>query len=60
MNAKNIVILVVAVFLIVLAVKLVNRNDSPRNDISRNLDKAGDNIEEGLEDVKRNIEDAVD
>ncbi|OGW69732.1 MAG: hypothetical protein A2036_02410 [Omnitrophica bacterium GWA2_50_21] len=60
MNAKNIVILVVAVFLIVLAVKLVNRNDSPGNDISRNLDKAGDNIEEGLEDAKRNIEDAVD
>ena len=60
MNTKNIVVLAVLIILIVLAMKLVNRNDSPGNDLSRSLDKAGDNIEEGFEDAKRNIEDAAD
>ena len=60
MNTKHIVAVVVVVIFIVLAVMLLNSNDGHRNDLSRSLDKAADNIEEGVHDAQRGVEDALD
>lgn len=60
MNTKNVVAVAVVVLLIVAAVVLLNRNESRRSDLSTSLDRAADNIEEGVNDAKRNIEDATD
>lgn len=60
MNTKSIVVLAVVVVLIIAAVALFNRNDSPRNDLSQSFDRTADNIEEGVNDGKREVKDALD
>lgn len=60
MNTKNIVVVLVVVILILLAVTLLNRKDTPTNDLSRSLDEADDNIDEGLKDAEREVKDALD
>jgi len=60
MNTRNIVMVGIFLVLIVAALELLGRHDSHRNDLSRNLDRAADNIEEGLNDTKRGIKDALD
>lgn len=60
MNTKSIVTVVVVVIFVVLAVMLLNGNNADRNDLSRSLDKAADNIEEGVNDARRSIKDTLD
>ena len=57
---RSILTLVVVIILIVLALKFWDGRNANRNDISRSLDKAADNINEGINDAKRGIKDALD
>ncbi|PIQ87122.1 MAG: hypothetical protein COV74_02225 [Candidatus Omnitrophica bacterium CG11_big_fil_rev_8_21_14_0_20_45_26] len=59
MSIKSIVTVVVVVMLIFLAVRLYN-NSSHRTGLGRSLDKATDNIQEGVKDAKRSVQDALD
>ena len=60
MNTKNIVPVVIIVLLIVIALGVIKQNETPKNDLSKSLDKASENIEEGVNDAKRDIKDALD
>jgi hypothetical protein len=60
MNMKNIVLVIAAVVLILVAVKLLNRDEAPRTDLGRSIDRAGADLKEGVNDAKRDIEDATE
>ncbi|MDA9101171.1 hypothetical protein N9K06_00695 [Omnitrophica bacterium] len=57
---KSLLAVAVVIILIVLALKLWSVKNSHRSDISRSLDQAADNIDEGIHDAKRSIQDAMD
>ena len=60
MNVKNIVLVAIAVILIIVAVKMISRPNTSGDDLNRRLEDVGDDIEEGMQDAERKIEDAVD
>jgi len=60
MNTKNIIPIVIIVLLIIIALGVIKQNETPKNDLSKSLDKASENIEEGVNDAKRDIKDALD
>jgi F0F1-type ATP synthase membrane subunit b/b' len=60
MNTKNIIPVVIIVLLIIIALGVIKQNETPKNDLSKSLDNASENIEEGVNDAKRDIKDALD
>jgi hypothetical protein len=60
MSLKNLVLVLAAVVLILVAVKMLNREAPPRTELGRSLDKASADIKEGVNDAKRKIEDATE
>jgi len=60
MNTKNIIPIVIIVLLIIIALGVIKQNETPQSDLSKSLDKASENIEESVNDAKRNVKDALD
>jgi Tfp pilus assembly protein PilX len=61
MNTKNIVTLLVVVGLIVLAVVFLDRRREPNErDFENAVNRAGANIEEGVNDARRSVEDLTE